>query len=98
MGKRDDQTARSVISPDPYLGLNEVAVPKSIARNLTKSPYVNRLNIKLLEELVRNGPHAVRGANAVITEDNRRIDLKFAPIESVLPLKYGKRLYQNLPS
>lgn len=46
MGKRNDYTARTVISPDPYIGINEVVVPYSIAKNLTKCVYVNRFNIK----------------------------------------------------
>jgi len=35
MGKRVDLSARTVITGDPNLELNEVGVPKSIAINLT---------------------------------------------------------------
>ena len=35
MGKRDDFTARSVISPDPNLQVDEIGIPLSIAKNLT---------------------------------------------------------------
>ena len=34
-GKRVNFCARSVISPDPYLGINEVGVPKKVAKELT---------------------------------------------------------------
>jgi DNA-directed RNA polymerase II subunit RPB1 len=35
MGKRVDFSARSVISPDPFLALDEVGVPERIASNMT---------------------------------------------------------------
>ena len=35
MGKRVDFSARSVITPDPNLALDQVGVPRTIALNLT---------------------------------------------------------------
>ena len=35
MGKRVDFSARSVITPDPSLALDQVGVPEKIALNLT---------------------------------------------------------------
>jgi len=34
-GKRVDQSARSVITPDPYIGVDEVGVPVRVAMNTT---------------------------------------------------------------
>ncbi len=44
MGKRVDFYARSVIKPDPNLGLDEL-VPESIAMNQTVPEYVIAHNI-----------------------------------------------------
>ena len=35
MGKRVDFSARSVITPDPCISINELGVPLKIAMNLT---------------------------------------------------------------
>lgn len=96
MGKRQDFTARTVITPDPFLGINEVAIPYSIAKTLTKKEVVNRFNIKLLETLVQNGPYEVDGANFVITEDGKRHDLRHITPASLLPLRYGMKVERHL--
>lgn len=45
MGKRCNFSARTVLSGDPKLKLNEVGIPKSIANDLTVPVIVNKLNI-----------------------------------------------------
>jgi DNA-directed RNA polymerase beta' subunit len=64
MGKRVDCSARTVITADPMLYLNEVGVPEEIARTLSFPEKVTSRNIKelsiLLEEnkintIIRNG-------------------------------------------
>jgi DNA-directed RNA polymerase II subunit RPB1 len=45
MGKRTDFSARSVLSGDPRLGINEVGLPPSVAANLTVPVMVTRHNI-----------------------------------------------------
>jgi DNA-directed RNA polymerase II subunit RPB1 len=49
MGKRVDFSARTVVSPDPNLSLDELGVPKSIAMNLTFPETVTQLNIEKLK-------------------------------------------------
>lgn len=56
MGKRVDFSARTVITGDPNLELDQVGVPRSIARNLTYPERVTPFNRAYLSELVRNGP------------------------------------------
>lgn len=56
MGKRADKTARSVITPDPNISIDELGVPYDIAQTLTRDEIVNVHNIKRLTQLVRNGP------------------------------------------
>ncbi|WP_146657084.1 hypothetical protein [Candidatus Hodgkinia cicadicola] len=45
MGKRVDFSARTVITPDPNLGIDQVGVPRSIAQNMTFPEIVTPFNI-----------------------------------------------------
>ncbi|KAI0075928.1 beta and beta-prime subunits of DNA dependent RNA-polymerase [Panus rudis PR-1116 ss-1] len=77
MGKRVDFSARTVITGDPNLELDEVGVPRSIAMNLTFPERVTPYNIAYLQELVRNGPTAYPGARYVVKDTGERIDLRY---------------------
>ncbi|KAG2023660.1 RNA polymerase II large subunit [Coprinopsis cinerea AmutBmut pab1-1] len=77
MGKRVDFSARTVITGDPNLELDEVGVPKSIAMNLTYPERVTPYNIAYLQELVRNGPTTYPGARYVVRDTGERIDLRY---------------------
>ena len=76
-GKRVDFSARTVISPDPNLDINEVGVPISIAMRLTVPEKVTFWNIDRLRELVKNGPDKYPGALYIIRPDGKRIRLEF---------------------
>ncbi|KAJ2351228.1 DNA-directed RNA polymerase II core subunit rpo21, partial [Coemansia sp. RSA 2611] len=54
MGKRVDFSARTVITGDPNISIDQVGVPRSIARNLTYPEAVTPYNIDKLQEYVRN--------------------------------------------
>lgn len=77
-GKRVDFSARTVISPDPYISINEVGVPVDIAKQLTIPERVNPFNVEELRKLVLAGPDAHPGANYIIRPDGKRVDLRFA--------------------
>ncbi|KAG0416541.1 DNA-directed RNA polymerase II subunit RPB1, partial [Dictyocoela roeselum] len=77
MGKRVDFSARTVITPDPNIGLNEVGVPIQIAMVHTFPEKVTAYNLEKLTDLVRNGPGLHPGANYVTRADNTKIDLRF---------------------
>ncbi|XP_016368895.1 DNA-directed RNA polymerase III subunit RPC1-like [Sinocyclocheilus rhinocerous] len=64
-GKRVDFSGRTVISPDPNLRIDEVAVPVHVAKILTYPEKVNKANIELMRKLVRNGPDVHPGANFI---------------------------------
>jgi DNA-directed RNA polymerase III subunit RPC1 len=64
-GKRVDFSARTVISPDPNLRIDEVGVPIHIAKTMTYPEVVNKHNIVMLRERVRNGMATHPGANFV---------------------------------
>ena len=68
-GKRVDFSGRTVISPDPNLSIDEVAVPELIAKNLTYPEKVSRYNLDKLRARVRNGANKWPGANYVIKKE-----------------------------
>ncbi|XP_031217576.1 DNA-directed RNA polymerase III subunit RPC1 [Mastomys coucha] len=80
-GKRVDFSGRTVISPDPNLRIDEVAVPVHVAKILTFPEKVNKANINFLRKLVRNGPDVHPGANFI---QQRHMQMKRF-------LKYGNR-------
>ncbi|PIZ56886.1 DNA-directed RNA polymerase subunit A', partial [Candidatus Woesearchaeota archaeon CG_4_10_14_0_2_um_filter_57_5] len=71
-GKRVNFSARTVISPDPMISVNEVGVPKIIAKKLTVPERVTEWNFERLKQFVERGPNAYPGANYVIRPDGRR--------------------------
>ncbi|KAJ2785959.1 DNA-directed RNA polymerase III subunit C1 (rpo31) [Coemansia javaensis] len=64
-GKRVDYSGRTVISPDPNMRIDEVAVPERVAKILTYPERVTDHNVARLQQLVLNGPHVHPGANYV---------------------------------
>ena len=72
-----DFSARSVISPNPYISINDVGVPIEIAKILTIPTNVNDWNIEEMKQMVLNGPNHHPGANYIIRNDRRRIDLRY---------------------
>ncbi|KAH8106355.1 beta and beta-prime subunits of DNA dependent RNA-polymerase [Cristinia sonorae] len=69
-GKRVDFSGRTVISPDPNLRIDEVAVPERVAKVLTYPERVTPHNITRLKDAVRNGCDIHPGANYVTTGSN----------------------------
>ncbi|MDR0372543.1 MAG: DNA-directed RNA polymerase subunit A' [Nitrososphaerota archaeon] len=76
-GKRVDFSARTVISPDPNLDINEVGVPKDVAMRLSVPEKVTAWNIEEMKKLVINGPEQYPGALYIIRPDGKRIRLEF---------------------
>lgn len=81
-GKRVDFSSRSVISPNPMLAIDQVGVPKHVAKLLTYPERVTKHNLGLMRQLVKNGPKKYPGANYILDSVGNR---KF--------LMYGNREY-----
>jgi len=64
-GKRVEFSARSVITPDPNISVEELGVPLKVAMNLTFPEQVTAFNIERLYALVQNGPDTYPGAKSV---------------------------------
>ncbi len=88
-GKRTNFCARTVISPDPMLALDEVGVPKIIAMKLTVPETVNDWNMVYLKKFVQNGPGVYPGANYVVRPDGKKKKIteetKEAALEELQP-------------
>ena len=101
MGKRVDFSARTVITPDPNLDLDEVGVPKQIALSLTKPETVTSFNLEEMVQRIRAGPKSLQGAKYLIIK-GQKFDLTVARIEKVSvgdiierPLKNGDIVVMN---
>lgn len=96
MGKRVDFSARSVITPDPNIELDELGVPEEIAMNLTFPEMVSAYNIDRLMTYVRNGPHRHPGAKSIFMKDrNKTVSLKYVNAETI-DLKEGDIVHRHL--
>uniref|UniRef100_A0A452UNI2 DNA-directed RNA polymerase subunit n=1 Tax=Ursus maritimus TaxID=29073 RepID=A0A452UNI2_URSMA len=96
MGKRVDFSARTVITPDPNLSIDQVGVPRSIAANMTFAEIVTPFNIDRLQELVRRGNSQYPGAKYIIRDNGDRIDLRFHPKPSDLHLQTGYKVERHM--
>ena len=76
MGKRVNYACRSVISPDPYIGTNEIGLPLYFAKTLTYPTPVTALNVAEMRKLVLRGADEYPGATWVEFPNGRRLELK----------------------
>ena len=83
-GKRVNYAARTVISPDPKIGFNEVGIPKVIAMTLTVPEMVTSWNLEHLRKLVEMGPKKYPGANYVILKDGKKRNITEETREQLL--------------
>ncbi len=76
LGKRVNFCARTVVSPDPKISINEVGVPEVMVKELTIPEYVTSMNIKYIKEMFRQNKinYVVRpdGRRIKVTEDNKK--------------------------
>ena len=82
-GKRVNFSARTVISPDPNLSINEVGVPMDIAMELSVPIEVNARNKEQVKTYVRRGPDRHPGVNYVTRPDQRRVKVTDKNCEEV---------------
>lgn len=98
MGKRNNYTARTVITGDPMLDDDQVGIPLFIAQKLTFTEIVTKNNIARLTQYLKNGPNKYPGANAYIPlidgEYPKHIDLKM--VQRPIELKYGDKLERHM--
>jgi len=95
MGKRVDFSARSVITADPNLKIQELGVPLKIAMNLTYPVTVNVRNKNFLLKLVQNGPEKYPGAKILEKHTGESISLRYVDRDSI-DLEYGDIVHRHM--
>jgi DNA-directed RNA polymerase II subunit RPB1 len=96
MGKRVDFSARSVITPDSNIDVDELGVPEEIAMNLTFPETVTVYNRDRLMSYIRNGHAKYPGAKSVYLKDDQRpVSLKYVNPE-MIDLKDGDIVHRHL--
>ena len=75
-GKRVNFAARSTITPDPFISINEVGIPEVIANDLTVSEKVTEWNKKDIEKMIKNTNKVIyvvrpNEQRKKLTDDNR---------------------------
>lgn len=75
MGKRVDFCARTVITGDPNISIEEIGVPKKIARLLTFPVKVTKLNIIEMQKYVDNG-REYPGARTLFSSQEGSTEMK----------------------
>ncbi|KAJ7546430.1 hypothetical protein O6H91_08G040100 [Diphasiastrum complanatum] len=72
LGKRSNYSSRAVISGDPYISSEEIAIPYAVAQTLTIPEVVNRFNLcKLLQCVRPHGKYLKTGAVALVREGKK---------------------------
>jgi DNA-directed RNA polymerase II subunit RPB1 len=104
MGKRGDYTARTVITAEPNIALDELGIPKKIAMNLTFPEIVNKNNIDRLRQNVLNGVSVYPGAKSIIKRIKKangnvvynQFSLSMVPIKGLIEPKIGDIVHRHL--
>jgi len=79
LGKRVNFSARTVISPDPRISINEVGVPDIVAKELTIEVPVTKLSMNEVKEAIKRDR-----ANYAKRPDGRRIKISSENKEEIL--------------
>lgn len=96
MGKRVDFSARSVITPDANIDVDQLGVPEEIAMNLTFPEIVTVYNRDRLMSYIRNGPAKHPGAKSVyVRKEDKTLSLRFLKVDT-LDLKEGDVVHRHL--
>lgn len=95
MGKRVDFSARTVITGDPNLSIQQLGIPMKIAKNITKPVKVNDMNRDYLLALVKNGPDKYPGAKILERKNGDHISLRYVD-NNLIYLENGDIVHRHL--
>lgn len=97
-GKRVDFSGRTVISPDPNLAVDEVALPEHVAKTMTYPEKVSESNLESMRRMVRNGARKWPGAYSICkAKSGLNVMLKFGePWRMAENLRIGDTVERHL--
>jgi DNA-directed RNA polymerase subunit A' len=81
-GKRVNFSARTVISPDPDIDIDEVGIPEAVAKELTITVNVTERNIDVMRATVNRG-RTHPGVNYVRRTDGRKVKVTESNYETL---------------
>lgn len=90
MGKRRNQSARSVISADPTVRTDEIVIPEYIANNLTMPEIVAAFNINILQDMVNKGK-----VKSVKTKEGHTFFLKQKMLKKGTPIHFKDKILRK---
>jgi DNA-directed RNA polymerase beta' subunit len=90
MGKRVNQSARTVIGPDPTIRTDEMVIPVKIAKILTIPERVTAFNIEKLTAIVNNDE-----AQYVQRQGKPKINLKYAIYKRQTDIQPGDKIERD---
>ena len=95
-GKRVNFSARTVISPDPDIEIDEVGVPEEVAKELTITVNVTERNLDVMRETLKRGKKHP-GVNYVRRVDGRKIKVTESNYEALTEeLDIGWRVERHI--
>ena len=89
MGKRCNFSSRTVITPDPYMDIDQIGVPVWIALRQTVPETVNQFNIQQMTECVKLGAGVLGGAHRIVTNTGDTIHLAMRKSRENISLEFG---------
>ena len=95
-GKRVDYSARTVISPDAELDIDQFGVPEHVAQTLTIRETVFPLNKEAMWAAILAGPKARGGARSIIYKDGTMVRLDTCTMRERLHLNDGDVVERTL--
>jgi DNA-directed RNA polymerase subunit A' len=95
-GKRVNFSARTVITPDNNISLNEVGVPQKIAENLTVPVYVTKWNIEYAKKYLKNTSYPLVLNHITKNNVRKRVTTEVNREELVAALQPGDILERQL--
>lgn len=89
MGTRTQHAARTVVSPDPKLDANQIAIPEVMEWYLTVPEVVNKMNLSRLSKLLD------QGKIPIVQRGPMRISVEARMYTNRIKLHYGDTVYRN---
>jgi len=95
-GKRVDHSARTVISPEAELDIDELGVPEHVAQTLTMREIVSPFNKEAMWKAILAGTKVRGGARSIIYKDGTTVRLDTCTMRERLQLDYGDVVERTL--
>ncbi|MEM4181993.1 MAG: DNA-directed RNA polymerase subunit A' [Candidatus Pacearchaeota archaeon] len=94
-GKRVNYSARTVISPDPNIKINEIGIPLEVAKIITVNERVTRFNIEKIKEMILSNEYP-KVVNIVRPDGKKKKVIEELKEDIVKEIEVGYSIERNL--